>query len=77
MIHRRLIMKRRKNLFDETSYRNNDPYAEQVGREILDLSDAVVIMPRNPLIVGETYTAQVTVDGKAFTWQFGVRKGPD
>lgn len=64
-------------LFDETSYRNNDPYAEKVGREILAHNDAVVIMPRNPLIVGETYTAQVTADGQTYTWQFGVRRGPD
>ena len=64
-------------LFDETSYRNNDPYAEQVGREILNTRDAVMIMPREPLIVGQTYTAQVTADGETYTWQFSVRKGPD
>jgi hypothetical protein len=64
-------------LFDETSYRNNDPYAEQVGRQILDLSDAVVIMPRNPLPIDQTYHVQVTDRDETHTWSFNTRRGPD
>ncbi len=64
-------------LFDETSYRNADPYAEQVGRTILDLNDAVVIIPRQPLAAGETYTAQVTADDQTHTWKFHTIKRPD
>lgn len=64
-------------LFDETSYRNNDSYAQQVGREILDQSDAVVIMPRNPLPINETYDVQITTSDQTFTWRFSTQKGPD
>ncbi len=64
-------------LFDETSFRSNDSYAEKKGREILDASDAIVIMPRKPLAIDETYTAQVTVDGETYTWSFRTRRGPD
>ena len=64
-------------LFDETSYRNNNPYAEQLGRNILGKADAVVIMPRNPLGIDETYTAQVTNGSDTYTWSFSTRRGPD
>ncbi len=64
-------------LFDETSYRNNDSYAEGVGRTILKTRDAVVIMPRKPLGIDETYTVQVTADGETYTWSFSTRRGPD
>jgi hypothetical protein len=63
-------------LFDETSYRNNDPYAEQIGRQILDLSDAVVIMPRNPLAIDQTYHVQITDGDQTYTWRFSTRRGP-
>lgn len=63
-------------LFDETNYSNPDAYAQKVGRQILDLNDAIVIMPREPLIADETYTAQLTANGQTFTWQFRTRKGP-
>jgi hypothetical protein len=64
-------------LFDETNYRNDDSYAEGVGRTILDGRDAIVIMPRYQLPIDETYTVQVTVDGETYTWSFRTRRGPD
>jgi uncharacterized protein YkwD len=63
-------------LFDETSFRNNNFGAQVKGREILDGSDAVVIMPKEPLPINETYTVQVTVDGETYTWDFSTQKGP-
>jgi len=64
-------------IFDESSYRNFDPYAEQVGRTILNHNDAIVIIPRSPLAADSTYTAQVTADGKTYTWQFNTIKRPN
>ncbi|NCF67614.1 MAG: hypothetical protein GWP61_16745 [Chloroflexi bacterium] len=64
-------------LFDETSFRNNIPSAQELGRGILDRRDAVVIMPRKPLPINETYTVQVTVNGETHTWSFKTRKGPN
>ncbi len=63
-------------LYDETSYRNSDPYAQQTGQTILDLNDAIVIIPRDPLPINETYSVEVTVNGQTYNWQFNTRQGP-
>ncbi len=63
-------------LFDETSYRNPDQFALKTGKTILDLNDAIVIIPREQLPINEEYTVQVTVDGQTYTWSFTTRKGP-
>jgi hypothetical protein len=64
-------------LFDETSYSNPDAYAQKIGRQILDASDAIVIIPRQPLTADATYTAQVTTNGATYTWEFKTKKRPD
>lgn len=64
-------------LFDESTYYNPDVYAERAGRLILDNQDAVVIMPRDPLIAGSTYTVQIDVDGERYMWQFAAQASPD
>lgn len=64
-------------LFDETSYRNSNDYAQQTGRTILDLNDAIVIMPKDPLPINEEYSVQVVVDGETYTWRFTTRRGPE
>lgn len=62
--------------FTETTYTNPDAYAQGVGRTILGDRDAVVIIPRQPLAVGETYTVQVEANGELYTWRFSTRRGP-
>lgn len=57
-------------MFDETTYTNSDAFAQDIGRKILDPRDAVVIIPRNPLVVGSTYAVTITVDGTPYTTQF-------
>ena len=64
-------------IFDETTYRNNDPYAQKIGREVLNHNDAIVIMPREPLAIDQNYSVQVEVDGQTYTWGFSTRRGPD
>lgn len=56
--------------FDETSYSNPDEFAQERGRRILDAQDAVVLIPQAALAVGQTYTAQVTVNGETHSWSF-------
>ncbi|MDF0552329.1 CAP domain-containing protein [Kamptonema sp. UHCC 0994] len=58
-------------VFDETTYSNPDPSAQQLARGILDSHDAVVMIPRNPLIPGN-YTASITSSGQTYTWSFNV-----
>ncbi|MGH2538334.1 MAG: hypothetical protein ACRDHL_13140, partial [Candidatus Promineifilaceae bacterium] len=58
--------------FDETDYFNPDGGAQSVGRVILNSRDAVVIIPRDPLTPGVSYTASVTAGGQTFSWSFSV-----
>lgn len=62
--------------FSETTYTNPDEYAQGVGRTILGDRDAVVVIPKQPLAVGQTYTVQIEADGETYTWSFSTRKGP-
>ena len=57
-------------LFDETSYRTADSYAQRVGRTVLGEQDAVVIMPRQPLEADAEYTVQLVANGQTYTWGF-------
>ncbi len=63
-------------LFDETSYSNPNAYAQSTGRTILDERDAVVIIPRQPLEGGRTYTVQVDANGQSYSWQFTTGSPP-
>lgn len=59
-------------IFDETSYTNSDEGAQSLGRRLLSSHDALVLIPRQPLIPGRTYTVSITADGKDYTWSFQV-----
>ena len=60
-------------VFDENSYRNAaDPYAEYLGRAVLDSRDAIVLMPKRPLHSGVTYHVSITANGTTYTWSFTV-----
>jgi hypothetical protein len=59
-------------VFGETTFRNPDPTQQSIGRQLLDERDAVVILPRSPLVAGRSYTASVTADGVTYTWTFTV-----
>jgi uncharacterized protein YkwD len=63
-------------LFTETSYTNPDNYAQATGRKILDEQDAIVIMPRSPLLGNSTYTATVVANGQAYAWSFTTGSSP-
>jgi uncharacterized protein YkwD len=59
-------------VFDENTYSNPNPNAQSLGRAILDMRDAIVLMPRDPLVPGETYKVSMTVNGKNYSWSFSV-----
>ncbi len=59
-------------LFDETSYQNPDANSQNLGRAVLDSRDAIVLIPRQPLEPGATYTVSITVNGIKYTWSFSV-----
>lgn len=57
-------------LYDETSYVNGDPAAQNSGRSILNGRDAIVLIPRDPLTAGQSYTVRITVNGETVAWSF-------
>ena len=56
--------------FDNSSYINPDPGAQQRGRDILRNFGAVVLIPRQPLARGGTYAVAMTVGGEPYKWSF-------
>ncbi|MGE3841481.1 MAG: CAP domain-containing protein [Vicinamibacterales bacterium] len=59
-------------VFSETTYTNGDASAQSLGRSVLGSRDAVVLIPRAPLVSGTTYTASLTVNGLTQTWSFTI-----
>lgn len=57
-------------VFDETNYSNPSSSTQNTGRWILNTRDAIVIMPKDPLEAGKTYTASITTNGHTYTWSF-------
>ncbi len=59
-------------VFDETTYTNPDAAMQRSGRSILDLRDAIVLIPRAPLDEWSKYSVSLTVDGQTYRWSFTV-----
>ena len=59
-------------VFDETSYTNSDDSAQTLGRDVLAMRNAVVLIPRAPLTPDEGYTVSITASGQTYTWSFAV-----
>jgi len=59
-------------VYDETSYTNPDGSDQSLGRSILDARDAIVLIPREPLTPGSSYTVSITVSGQTYAWSFTV-----
>lgn len=59
-------------VFDETSYQNEDSNAQSLGRAILGARDAIVLIPRQPLVPGATYTVTISMTTGSYTWSFDV-----
>jgi hypothetical protein len=57
-------------VFDETNYVNSNSVSQSLGRNVLNSRDAIVMMPRNPLVVGQTYIVTITANGQTYTWSF-------
>ena len=59
-------------LFDETSYTNPTGSTQTTGRNILNGRDAIVLIPKQPLTPGATYTVSITANGQTHAWSFTV-----
>jgi uncharacterized protein YkwD len=61
-------------LFHENSYANPNAFAQRTGRIILDERDAIVILPRRPLAIDQTYDVQIDANGQSYSWSFSTRR---
>jgi len=61
-------------VFDQRSYRNPDPGQQRLGRAILASRNAIVLIPRHPLVPGSMYRAVVKVNGRSIDWRFGISR---
>ncbi|MBP7963191.1 MAG: hypothetical protein KBG20_11615 [Caldilineaceae bacterium] len=57
-------------VFDESTYANPTAQTQDIGRAVLGARDAVILLPKAPLVAGKTYTVSITVNGVARTWSF-------
>jgi uncharacterized protein YkwD len=57
-------------VYDETSYTNPDGSAQALARNALSRRHAIVMIPRDPMPSGTTYTASITADGATKAWTF-------
>jgi len=58
--------------FDASSYKSSDPLALQRVRGQLSHFAAIVMVPKEPLIPGATYSVKITATGQNFSWWFAV-----
>lgn len=63
-------------VFSETDYSNPIIGQQTLGRLILGGRDAIILIPRAPLILGNEYTASITANGEIYTWTFTVSDVP-
>lgn len=63
-------------IFGESTYSNPDAASQQSGRRILDVRDAIVLIPRLPLQPDKSYTVSLVVDGQQVTWSFNAVAAP-
>jgi hypothetical protein len=59
-------------MINETNYSNPNASYQSLGRAVLGGRDAIVIIPRNPLASGASYTVSITNNGATHTWTFSV-----
>jgi hypothetical protein len=58
--------------FDGSSYSNPDGTQQEMIRRGLDISGAVVVIPKNPLDPGHKYTVSIVADSEPYSWSFSV-----
>jgi uncharacterized protein YkwD len=54
----------------DVNYRNPDPASQNTVRAILGQKNAVVLMPRQPLVAGTTYDVSITAGSQQVSWKF-------
>jgi hypothetical protein len=58
--------------FDGSTYDNADADQKNFGRQILTGSGELVLLPRDPLLPGVTYSVSVKTDRSSYDWSFKI-----
>ncbi|MFN8534342.1 MAG: CAP domain-containing protein [Dehalococcoidia bacterium] len=56
--------------FDGQTYANANATQQSLARSILSSRNALVLIPRQPLEIGKSYSVNVTIDGTPYSWTF-------
>ncbi|MCB0217601.1 MAG: hypothetical protein H6648_10165 [Caldilineae bacterium] len=56
--------------FDETSYRNPTRGQQDLGRGVLAMRKAIILIPRSPLTPDSSYGVSITLGGSSERWTF-------
>jgi hypothetical protein len=59
-------------VYDASTYSNADGFAERAGRDGLKALGVVMMIPRHPLMPGETYSVSIEAQGSTHSWSFKV-----
>jgi len=57
--------------YDSTNYANPDQATQAWGRDVLKGQGAIVLIPKEPLELGATYTVRVDIQGQSDPWGWG------
>jgi hypothetical protein len=58
--------------FDASSYKSADPVAAQRVKQQLAQFAGIVMVPKEPLVPGATYSVKIVASGQSFSWWFAV-----
>lgn len=59
-------------VFNASTYNNPDEAAQARAQDVLKAYGTAVLIPRQPLASGQTYTVSITANGKTYNWSFSV-----
>lgn len=59
-------------VFNASTYNNPDEDTQSLARDILKGWGTAVLIPRQPLASGQTYTVSITANGETYNWSFSV-----
>ena len=59
-------------VFTQNSYVSLDADEQAAGRALLAARNAIVLLPKQPLMPGSLYTVSLTANGQAYQWSFQI-----
>lgn len=57
---------------ESCAYNKNSGQLDSTGKSILGMRNAVVLIPRAPLVAGNTYSVSITNGGTVYSWSFSI-----